>query len=111
MPSNPYYNSPHWLDLRRAALRRAKYRCEVPGCRRPATEGRLYVDHIEARPYSIEPTSADRLDNLRVLCGQCDASVRQTRTGERRNAGQLAPKGCDTSGLPLDPNHPWNKTA
>jgi hypothetical protein len=111
VPNHPYYKSPHWLDLRRAALERARYRCEVPGCHANAAHGRLYVDHKSPRPYSDGPTSADTLDNLRVLCETHDQQIRQTVTGYRRNGGRLSVPGCDASGNPTDPQHPWNRPA
>jgi 5-methylcytosine-specific restriction endonuclease McrA len=111
MPNHPFYKTAFWLSLRRAALQRAKYTCEAPGCGRNAQHFRLYVDHIAARPYSDGPTSADTLANVRVLCEQCDAKVRQLPDGTRRNGGRVVVPGCDVNGLPTDPAHPWNRSA
>lgn len=107
--SNPFYQSRFWKDLRAAALVRDDYRCTVKGCNRTRRDGRLYVDHIEARPYSERATSWDVLTNVRTLCEQHDQQVRQDRAGKRRSDGRITVVGCDASGLPLDPQHSWNR--
>ncbi|EHM01214.1 hypothetical protein HMPREF9946_02218 [Acetobacteraceae bacterium AT-5844] len=104
----PFYVTPLWRTLRQQCLTRDGYRCTVPGCRTPTQE--LTADHIQRRPRDIStPTAFDVLANLRTLCGPHDRSVKETSTGRRRNDGRLAVAGCDASGRPLDPNHPWNR--
>jgi hypothetical protein len=57
-------------------LERDRFRCTVKGCGRTIRQGRLYVDHIDERPYSVLPTRADVLENLRTLCEEHDQQVR-----------------------------------
>jgi 5-methylcytosine-specific restriction endonuclease McrA len=99
MPSDPYYKTKHWRDLRAAALRRDMFTCVVPGCDQPA----VVVDHIVAR----RAGGRDTLDNVRSLCKAHDHAVKETRTGERANAGRFVVKGCFADGSPRDPSHPW----
>lgn len=105
MARNSYYQSPHWLSLKRACHQRDGWRCVVPGCQTPTY--RLTCDHIDTRPNSDRPTSADVLSNLRTLCGNHDAQIKERSSGKRRRDGRPIVKGCDASGAPLDPNHPW----
>ena len=110
MPQHPFYKTPFWTALRRAVLERDGYTCTVAGCGVGVKDGvRVYVDHIEPRPYSDHPTSADVATNLRTLCQVHDQQVRQTKTGLRRNAGRFRVPGCDEHGQPLDPGHHWNR--
>lgn len=108
MASSPYYRTPHWKALRREALERDGYHCVVAGCRHSAATSVLFVDHIKTRPNLPHPTPRDVLGNLRTLCQSHDSQVKEQRGGERRREGRLMVKGCDPSGRPLDPNHPWN---
>ncbi len=41
--------------------------------------------------------------NWQPLCKHCHDSVKQ----RLEKSGRVA--GCDASGRPLDPNHPWNR--
>lgn len=108
MPGNPFYHSPFWYALRAKALKRDGYRCVVKGCPTPTHD--LHVDHIDTRPRGATgPTDKDVLSNLRTLCGHHDRSVKEGASGRRGNGGRLIVKGCDASGRPLDPNHPWRR--
>jgi 5-methylcytosine-specific restriction protein A len=99
MPSDPYYQTPHWRRLRAAALKRDGYRCVVPGCGKAA----VVVDHIKRR----RDGGADVLGNLRSLCRDHDNQVKERPNGKRGNAGKLVVKGCFPDGSPRDPRHPW----
>lgn len=88
-----YYSTKHWRALRLLALRRDRWHCQIPGCPRPAK----IVDHIETRPRQASPSPADRLDNLRSLCAQHDAQMKEH--GRHRAAPRLI--GCDIDGWPL----------
>jgi hypothetical protein len=79
-------------------------RCVVPGC--GSTEG-LVCDHVETRPNSDLPTRADRLDNLRMLCGRHDQMAKEKSSSPGASRRQPRVIGCDASGMPLDPAHPW----
>lgn len=102
---DPYYRTPEWKRLRTACLARDGYRCTVRGCQTPTY--RLTADHIVAR----RAGGPDSLANLRTLCSHHDAQVRQAPSGQRRNSGRPTVRGCDASGLPLDPAHPWRRRA
>jgi len=84
-----------WRKLRLIVLR------EEPLCRMCQQIGRatlaMVVDHI--KPKRLGGT--DARDNLQPLCTLCHNSIKQSfeMTGKLR--------GCDASGAPLDPNHPW----
>jgi 5-methylcytosine-specific restriction enzyme A len=109
--TNPFYASPFWKALRLKALARDGHRCTVDGCPNTRANSRLYVDHILTRPPVEYPCHLDTLDNLRTLCGVHDAQVKERTGGRRQRDGKLMVKGCDASGQPLDPNHPWNRRA
>lgn len=68
--------------------------CERQGRLAAATE----LDHVV--PLSKGGTHDDA--NLQGLCRECHATKSRAERG-------LAPKGCDASGIPLDPNHHWNR--
>lgn len=99
MPGNPYYQSQHWRDLRRACIKRDRGRCVVPGCHAPGQ----VVDHIETRPRVSHPCHADRLENVRLICFQHDAQVKEKADGTRANGGKFTIRGADANGWPLDP--------
>jgi hypothetical protein len=104
IPSNPYYQSAHWRELRDACLARDNYRCVVDGC---GQIGRV-ADHIETRPPVSHPCALDRLDNLRTLCRSHDAQVKEQQRGSsaaRKQGGVFRVKGCDADGWPYDPRH------
>lgn len=104
MPGNPFYQSPEWRALKKACLDRDKHRCVVAGCCNRAT----FADHIVARPRGAKAmTRADTLDNLRSLCRDHDNQIKEDASGNRRNGGVAFVRGCDASGFPSDPNHPW----
>lgn len=107
MAKNKYYYTPHWAALKRACHERDGWRCTVPGCQ--TATYRLTCDHIRTRPNVDYPTAADVLANLRTLCGNHDRQVKELASGLRRQGGKLIVKGCDATGRPLDPNHPWHR--
>lgn len=63
-------------------------------CKAPATD----VDHIHRN------TADNRLDALMPLCKPC-----HSHKTAREQAGMGVVYGCDVDGLPLDPDHPWNR--
>ncbi|MFC0411072.1 HNH endonuclease [Roseomonas elaeocarpi] len=98
---DPFYVSPEWLALRKQALQRDRNTCVVPGCGQRA----VVVDHIVSRRRG----GADSLTNLRSLCRTHDNQVKEQPGGTRKGGGQMRVQGCDPSGRPLDPDHPWNR--
>jgi len=101
MPGDPSYKSAFWRRLCAIVARRSGGFCEVPGCK---ARGAV-VDHVISR----RKGGADHPDNLRHLCRRHDNEVKETSSGDRRNGGRLIVRGCDAAGMPLDPNHPWNR--
>lgn len=97
-----YYHTPHWRELRLAALRRDRFTCTTPGC----GERAKVVDHIQTRPRVTHPTEFDVLSNLRSLCKRCDDQVKELGT-KRKGQAQPRAVGCDQFGNPRDPHHPW----
>lgn len=91
-----FYTSERWRSLRYAALRRYLGRCEL--CGRNKSHGIiLHVDHI--KPRSIRPDLEYDINNLQVLCEDCNlgksnsdqidwrtpSSIRKTRRPWRKN--------------------------
>jgi len=68
--------------------------CATAGHSTPATE----VDHQD------NVTANNTMENLAPLCRPC-----HSRRTARREAGVPIVYGCDADGLPLDPDHPWNR--
>jgi hypothetical protein len=96
--TDPYYGSAAWKKLRAQRLHLDNYRCVI--CSAPAK----VVDH-KVRRKSSAGMDNPGLDGLRSLCDRCDRAVKEGKSGERGRGG-VAP-GCDASGMPLDPAHPW----
>lgn len=69
MPADEFYGSKKWRELRFVALRMAKGRCSLCGAK--ASDGvQLHVDHI--KPRSKYPQFQFDLDNLQILCEDCN---------------------------------------
>lgn len=60
------------------------------------------VDHIKP----LDHGGSDEDSNTRNLCQPHHLEVTAEQFGHQRNAGK---RGCDASGRPLDPNHPWKQ--
>lgn len=110
--ANPFYYSAEWRGVRWEALQRDDYRCVVCGAD-VSGSGQARVDHI--KPLSTHPELGLCLDNLRTLCPEHDNQAHREKG--RRGSGhggrqeRFEIRGCDASGRPLDPNHPWNRAA
>jgi hypothetical protein len=91
-------NGATWRKLRAAVLAEQPLcpECKDQGALVPATE----VDH-----HDNDPSNNDR-DNL---VGLCKAHHSQKTSREMRGL-TARPYGCDTDGIPLDPDHPWRRT-
>ncbi|MCY1358465.1 hypothetical protein D9M69_450010 [compost metagenome] len=92
-------NSAAWKRLRAEVL------ADEPLCRACASRGLVVpatdVDHIinGEGDYSDDNSRA----NLQPLCHECHS----LKTA--RDQGKSVTLGCDVSGLPIDPAHPWNR--
>jgi 5-methylcytosine-specific restriction protein A len=96
---------------------RARYLAGHPLCASCLARGRLtaatVVDHVV--PHGGDRQRFWDCDNWQGLCGPCHDSktVRDGRWGRQSRGEQDARRrrGCDIYGMPLDPEHPWNRQA
>ena len=107
MPSASFYRSPFWRALRAKRLAIDNHQCTVPGCDSPAR----IVEHTITRPHVDGPCSVDRIELLRSLCADHDNQIKERVAGqpERKRDGRTFLRGHDATGMPLDPDHPWNR--
>jgi 5-methylcytosine-specific restriction endonuclease McrA len=93
------YGSAAWKKRRAAQLREHPLctMCEQRGRVTPAT----VADHVT--PHSGDPVAFFE-GKLQSLCKTCHDSTKQ----RLEKSGRML--GCDESGVPLDPTHPWNQT-
>jgi 5-methylcytosine-specific restriction protein A len=88
-------NGAAWARLRALVI------TEQPLCAQCEREGRITpgneVDHID------NDASNNERSNLENLCRPCHS--RKTNA----DMGRSVSYGCDANGMPLDPNHPWNR--
>jgi hypothetical protein len=87
-------NGAKWQKLRAAVLH------AEPLCRHCAARGLTVhatdVDHMNG-------ADDNRMESLQPLCHECHS--RKTA----RDQGKRVAYGCDASGSPADPSHPWNQ--
>lgn len=93
----------HLYD-RRWRKRRAAQLAEHPLCRlcmdmRGRVTAASVADHVV--PHRGDPALFE--GPLQSLCAPCHSGWKQ----ELETSGTL--KGCDLTGMPLNPHHPWNK--
>lgn len=71
-----FYASPQWREVRYMILRLSEGKCNCCGKNPHAHSIILHVDHI--KPRSTYPKLALRLDNLQVLCEDCNMGKSNT---------------------------------
>jgi 5-methylcytosine-specific restriction endonuclease McrA len=93
-----FYNSKAWLEFRAVQLRREPLckHCLAAGRVTPATE----VDHVVPLAKGGDP-----FGETQNLCRTCH----QLKTNAEKSGKPQEVRGCDVHGIPLDPNHPWNR--
>jgi hypothetical protein len=69
LPGQEFYQTREWLDLRYQALAKYGATCQCCGATRQSG-ATLQVDHI--KPRSTHPMLELQLDNLQVLCRECN---------------------------------------
>lgn len=69
-----YLDSPEWFAIRRAAMRRANWKCQRETSASARHEGPLDVHHRHYRTLGCE-----RLDDVEVLCKACHRNERIPR--------------------------------
>jgi 5-methylcytosine-specific restriction protein A len=92
-------NNAAWSKLRKSVL------AEQPLC--PECEARDVLEPATEVHHKNDNASDNSRDNLVGLCKPCHS--RHTARDMGKNV--IERLGCDTSGRPLDPCHPWNKPA
>lgn len=94
------YNTKRWHRLRWYQLQ--KEPCCASCARRKRITPADIVDHII--PHRGDEELFFDADNLQSLCKHCHDSEKQ----QLEKSGTI--RGCDDGGLPIDPNHHWNRT-
>ncbi|EKE75520.1 HNH endonuclease [Oceanibaculum indicum] len=94
------YSTPEWKALRAQHLKRQ------PTCQSCGASARM-VDHI--RPWKGDAALFLDPNNLQSLCHRCHSRKTASHDGGFGNPTEQKP-GCDASGRPLDPQHPWNRS-
>lgn len=95
-----FYDSRRWRNARRKALIAAGFKSCIDGSD-VSGKGRAHVDHIRERKIAPE-LQLDPL-NLRVMSGS------QHNQRHAKSFYDPRRRGCDESGWPKGPAHPWNK--
>jgi 5-methylcytosine-specific restriction protein A len=90
-------NGAAWRKLRATVL------AEQPLCPECRDQG-LLVPASEVDHQDNDPSNNSR-DNLVGLC----KTHHSQKTAAEMHGHKPKAKGCDVSGMPLDPNHPWNR--
>lgn len=95
------YDSRRWRFESKSFLRLPDHclcvYCKSIGILQPAT----LVDHI--KPHNNNYNLFWDHKNWQGLCSTCHSGLKR-----KIDHGKVLP-ACDTSGNPIDPNHPWNK--
>lgn len=96
-----FYNSGLWKQQRANILKRDRYKCTEPGCRRTAEE----VHHIKPLTEKNVNDPHVSLDpkNLRSLCGVCHKRI--TKAMMQKNYGILEDIVFDENGYPISAEH------
>ena len=68
---NEHLSSKEWAAMRRTAMRRAKYACEICGAKR-ISDNPLHVHHL-----TYERMGSEDIDDLVVLCEDCHNEVHE----------------------------------
>lgn len=98
------YNTAQWQRLRKLKLSRD------PLCEPCKEIGRTVIANTVDHNHAISDggPAFPALDELTSCCPPCHGA----KTARGAEAGAIKSskprKGCDASGRPLDPNHPWN---
>lgn len=92
-----FYNSNAWKQTREIALKRDRYRCQSPGCRRTAEEVHHIVELTEKNVNDIRISL--NLNNLTSLCSDCHKRI--TKKMKSKDYGILEDIIFDENGYPI----------
>ena len=92
-----FYNSNAWKQTREIALKRDRYRCQSPGCRRTAEEVHHIVELTEKNVNDIRISL--NLNNLTSLCSDCHKRI--TKKMKSKDYGILEDIIFDENGYPM----------
>ena len=97
-----FYMTQTWRQLRRFVLR------DHPICQHCHRAASQHVDHVQ--PHRGDWDRFTDPANLRALCAGCHSAKTAAKDRGFGNRGTGRPlKGTGPTGLPTDPDHPWNK--
>lgn len=91
------------LRGRAAVAQRIRRLAAEPLCRDCQAKGRVTASTVPDHIVPLAKGGTDTDDNIRCLCTNCH----RDRTAEQFGYRKIT--GSDERGIPLDPNHPWNK--
>jgi len=92
-----FYGRRAWQRLRKQVLHDAGYQCVRCGA---SLIGKGRGAHVHHRKYRKRaPALALEPQNLIAVCVDCHSHI---------HANENTNTGCDESGMPLHPAHPWN---
>lgn len=94
------YGKPRWKKLR---MKQLTISPDCEKCGSKATE----VDH--KIPHKGHFGLFYSLENLQSLCKRCHSSKTARESGFANNGKDRLMGRCDSDGLPVDPDHPWNR--
>jgi 5-methylcytosine-specific restriction endonuclease McrA len=102
------YNHPAWQPLRKAVFLRDGYVCQWPGCGKPLI-GKGNAPDAPVAHHKRDHKGDLKLfldkQNIMATCKECHDGAIQRAT----HRGYIA--GHDENGRPIDPDHPWNRSA
>ena len=104
------YSTQRWQRLRKLKLQQNPL-CEICLQVRAEVMPAVAVDHRtpiseRGRRERSAAEAFPHLDQLASLCASChNAKTRAEQLGEK----DYLRRGCDITGRPLDPDHPWNR--
>ena len=106
--THKFYNTAKWKRVSK------NYKVNNPLCemcsKRDVVRIGEYVDHII--PIQIDYELRLDIENMQCLCSKCHAHKTQRHDVQLLQGKEVLPlKGTDSSGMPTDSNHIWNKVS
>lgn len=97
-----FYNSTAWKQTRLCVLKRDRYRCQQPGCRRTAEEVHHIKELTEDNVNDIRVSL--NINNLTSLCSDCHKAI--TKRMKTKGYGILEDIVFDENGYPIPADTP-----